>query len=120
MQLRLDRDVNALYVELRPGNVARTVEVTETIYADLDAEGATLGVEFVDADEFVPFLRERADDERLPPEVRPLFAATAASGAADGLGRRPEALGELDRLLLEPEAGIEVSSPPVAGAGVEH
>ncbi len=79
MRLRLDRDVNALYVELRPGAVARTIEVTDTVYVDVDADGATLGVEFVDADEFIPFLRDRADDDRIPPEARVLFEATAAA-----------------------------------------
>ncbi len=78
MQLRLDRDVNALYVELRPGAVARTIEVTDTVDVDVDADGATLGVEFVDADEFIPFLRSHADDVNLPPQVRELFRVTAA------------------------------------------
>jgi uncharacterized protein YuzE len=78
MDLRLDRDVNALSIRLREGQVARTVEVTATIEADADAAGWTLGVEFVDADGFIPFLRDRAGDDRLAPEVRPLSEATAA------------------------------------------
>lgn len=79
MELRLDRDVNALYVRLRPGAVTRTVEITDTVYADLDAEGRTLGVEFVNADEFIPFLREQTEAERIVPEVRALVEATTAS-----------------------------------------
>ena len=81
VRLRLDRDVNALYVRLQGAQDARTVEVTDTMYADIDAAGSTLGVEFVDADEFIPFLRDRADDDRLAP-VRGTAGPTWASSEA--------------------------------------
>lgn len=78
MEFQLDQDVNALYIKLRPGVVSRTVELTEAVYVDMDAEDAPLGIEFVNADDFVPFLREHASDDGIPPQVRELFRVTAA------------------------------------------
>jgi uncharacterized protein YuzE len=78
MHFRLDRDVNALYIALRPGKVSRTVELTDTVYVDMEDEDTPIGIEFVNADEFVPFLREHADDADIPPKVRELFSVTAA------------------------------------------
>lgn len=78
MQIRLDADVNALYITLRPGRVARTIEITDTIYVDEDEAGVPLGIEFVNADEFLPFLRDRAGDAAIPAEVRAVFWPAAA------------------------------------------
>jgi uncharacterized protein YuzE len=78
MQIRLDRDVNALYIAVRPGRVSRTVELTDTVYVDMDDKDTPIGIEFVNADEFVPFLRDHADDADIPPQVRQLFSVTAA------------------------------------------
>jgi uncharacterized protein YuzE len=78
VEIRLDRDVNALYIRLRAGKVSRTVELTDSVYVDMDDQDAPLGIEFINADEFVPFLREHADDETIPPRVRELFRVTAA------------------------------------------
>ena len=50
-------EANALYIAIRAGEVVRTIEVTDMVYIDVDADGAPLGIEFVSADEFVPFLR---------------------------------------------------------------
>ena len=49
-------DVNALYVRFRRGKVAETVEIEHMIVVDLDADGQPLGIEFVNADDFLPFL----------------------------------------------------------------
>lgn len=78
MQIRLDRDVNALYIALQPGQISRTVESTDTVSVDMDEQGTPIGIEFASADEFVPFLREHADDAGIPPQVRRLFSVTAA------------------------------------------
>jgi uncharacterized protein YuzE len=77
MEFQLDRDVNALYIKLRPGKVARTIELTDSVYADMDADDAAIGIEFLNADEFLPFLRAHANDASLPPPVRDLFRVTA-------------------------------------------
>lgn len=78
MEFQLDRGVNALYIRLRPGQVSRTIELTDSIYVDMDAEDAPIGIEFTNADEFIPFLRSQADNADIPPRVRELFRVTAA------------------------------------------
>ena len=78
MHFQLDRDVNALYIWLRPGTVSRTMELTDTVFVDLDAADTTLGLEFINADEFIPFLRDHSDDADIPPQVRELFGSTTA------------------------------------------
>lgn len=70
MQFRLDRDVNALYIELQAGKVAKTLELAELVYADVDEQGTPLGLEFVNADDFIPFLRERGGDIDIPASLR--------------------------------------------------
>ena len=77
MQIRLDPDVNALYIEVRAGEVAKTVEVSEMVYLDVDEGGAPLGLEFVNADDFIPFLREHAGGAEVPDELRELLGVTA-------------------------------------------
>ena len=78
MEFQLDRDVNALYIKLRPGSVARTIELTDSVYVDMDADDVPLGLEFINADEFVPFLRNHANDADIPPRLREMFRVTAA------------------------------------------
>lgn len=78
MEFQLDRDVNALFIKLGTGAVSHTIELTDSIYVDMDAEDAPLGIEFTNADEFIPFLRSHANDADIPPQVRQLFRVTAA------------------------------------------
>ncbi len=71
MVLRFEHDteVNALYIYFRDipeGGVARTVELQEGVNLDLDAQGRTLGLEFVDADDFYPFLDGRGGELSIP------------------------------------------------------
>lgn len=77
MQIRLDRDMNALYIEFREGQVAKTVELGEMVYMDVDGQGSALGLEFVNADDFVPFLREHAEGRDVPVQLRDLLGAPA-------------------------------------------
>ena len=85
MQFSFDSEANSLYIALHEGQVARTIEITDMVYVDVDASGAPLGVEFVSADEFVPFLRRLQElDEAdtwpgdLPAEIQHLFSVRAA------------------------------------------
>jgi uncharacterized protein YuzE len=78
MEFQLDRDVNALYIKLGTGTVSRTIELTDSIYVDLDSQEAPVGIEFTNADEFIPFLRSNADNADILPQVRQLFRVTAA------------------------------------------
>jgi uncharacterized protein YuzE len=78
VEFQLDTDVNALYIKLGSGVVSQTVALTDSVYVDIDTEGTPVGIEFTDADEFVSFLRNRADDDGLPPKVRELFRVVSA------------------------------------------
>ena len=78
MEIRLDRDVNALYIRVRRGRVSRTLELTDTVYIDMDAQDNPLGIEFVNADEFIPFLRDHADDTEIPPQLREVLGVMVA------------------------------------------
>jgi uncharacterized protein YuzE len=69
VEFRLDSDVNALYIRFMAGKVARTVEWEEMVYVDLDADGHPIGVEFVNADDFVPFLRRHEGSLELPTQI---------------------------------------------------
>lgn len=75
MSLRFEHDteVNALYIYLRgeipAGGVARTIELEEGVNLDVDDQGRTLGLEFVDAEYFYPFLDNRGGELDIPERV---------------------------------------------------
>jgi uncharacterized protein YuzE len=77
MEFQVDRDVNALYIKLRAGYVARTIELTDSLSVDMDADDMPLGLAFINADEFVPFLRDHANDADSPPWLREMSWVTA-------------------------------------------
>jgi uncharacterized protein YuzE len=61
MIFEYDREADALYVRLRPiadGEVARTLELEEGVYVDLDSGSRTLGVEFIALAAFDDFLKK--------------------------------------------------------------
>jgi uncharacterized protein YuzE len=73
-----------LYVRLRAGETANTVEIAPDVYVDVDEAGSPLGVEFLNAADFLPFLARH--DGRLDAEMlQPLTAARhpRASAHAD-------------------------------------
>ena len=85
VQFRFDIEANALYIEINSGTVARTIKLTDVVYVDVDALGEPLGIEFVSADEFLPFLRRLSTLDHdhewqalIPGKVRELFVASAA------------------------------------------
>ncbi|HEV2107712.1 MAG TPA: DUF2283 domain-containing protein [Thermomicrobiales bacterium] len=71
MKVTLDPEVNALYLCVREGETAETVELDEggLIYLDMDAEGHPLGIEFINADDFLPFLRRRGGTFELADHI---------------------------------------------------
>lgn len=70
MNFKLDKDINALYIRLAPGAVARTVEIGNQVYVDVDQDDEPLGVEFINAEDFLVFLREHGIEEDLPPRIK--------------------------------------------------
>ena len=65
--VELDSDVNALYRRIEQGTVARAIEISPEILVDVDENGTTLGVEFVDADDVIPYLRAHGGSLPLNP-----------------------------------------------------
>ncbi|WP_420594955.1 DUF2283 domain-containing protein [Deinococcus sp.] len=51
MKFRFDPSVQALYIEVAPGEVERTVEFGENVYLDLDKESNVIGIECLDISE---------------------------------------------------------------------
>ena len=47
MRFEFDSEADALYIRINEGRVDRTIELEEGVYADLDAGGRPLGLEFI-------------------------------------------------------------------------
>ncbi len=62
----LDEDVNALYVRVKTGTVAKTLKISDSVFLDVDRQNRTIGIEFVDADEFLPFIRQHQGRLGIP------------------------------------------------------
>lgn len=80
MRFEFDREVNALYIYLRgesipAGGVARTIELAEGVNLDVDKEGRTLGLEFVDLEDFRRFLEDHDGVIDIPERAEDLSLA---------------------------------------------
>ncbi len=69
MNLELDTTAKALYLRLVPGRVADTVELADSVVVDLDETGDRIGIEFVHAEDFGPFLLDHPEAPALPARV---------------------------------------------------
>ncbi len=73
MRIEYDTEANALYLyvrgEIRDGEVARTLEVEEGVYLDIDADNRPLGLEFVNANLFYDFLERHGGQVQIPDRV---------------------------------------------------
>ncbi|MDP9356049.1 MAG: DUF2283 domain-containing protein [Chloroflexota bacterium] len=81
MRMEYSPEVRALYVRLGTGEVAETMELEELVYVDLDAEGRPLGVEFVAAEDLLPFLERRGGVLDLAAEIESRTTEPAAAAA---------------------------------------
>ena len=54
MKIEYDKEVNAVYIYLQQKEVAKTIELSETVNVDLDEEGKLIGVEVLDATQRYP------------------------------------------------------------------
>jgi uncharacterized protein YuzE len=79
VEIRYDAEVKALYIRIAAGDVDQTAEVEEFVYLDIDREGRPLGLEFVDADDFFPFLERHGGKVCLPARVAADAPLTLAS-----------------------------------------
>lgn len=66
MNIEVDTSAKALYLRLAAGRVADTVELADTVVADLDETGNLLGIEFVRVEQFAPFVAAHPDLVALP------------------------------------------------------
>lgn len=66
MNVELDTEAGALYLRLTPGRVAETAELADLVVADYEENGRMLGIEFVRAKHFGPFLLEHPEIATLP------------------------------------------------------
>ena len=71
MKMTVHSDVNVLYIELREGEQARTLEVNSSTYIDLDAENHVLGVEVLNAREFLNDFLARGGQLNVPDTIVP-------------------------------------------------
>lgn len=53
MKIDYDPDANAVYIQLRSGEVDDTVESSKYIFVDVDASGVPLGVEILFANQIL-------------------------------------------------------------------
>ena len=47
MQIDYDPQADTIYIQLRPGEVDDTLEVSQSIYVDVDKDGVPLGLEIL-------------------------------------------------------------------------
>lgn len=72
MEIKHDIAAGAVYMKLRNGEVADTIEVSDAdAYVDLDADGRVLGIEFLSLEEFKQFQHEMeaADGPQIPERI---------------------------------------------------
>jgi len=71
-------DGNLLNVALGDGPSIETIEIDDSVYVDVDADGRPIGIEFVNAADFLPFLARHGGHLSLPERMRGEAALTAA------------------------------------------
>lgn len=54
MKIEYDAQADAIYFQLREGEIAKTEQVNKYMYTDVDAEGNPLGIEILFATKHMP------------------------------------------------------------------
>jgi uncharacterized protein YuzE len=70
-----DPDAEAAYIRMSQGEVAETIEITESLYIDVDENGEPIGIEILGVDVSALANLPGAQDET---ELRQLLKGTAA------------------------------------------
>jgi uncharacterized protein YuzE len=68
-QITHDPDVDTVYLRIRESPVAKTIELREFVFADLNAQGEPIGIEFVTSDDFFGFMRDFHGTIDLPESI---------------------------------------------------
>ncbi len=100
MNIVLDTAAGALYLRLMPGRVAETAELADLVVADYDDAGRMLGVEFVRARRFGPFLHQHPEVAALPSR---LPYASLDRGVSWELETGADQRSDVDRVALNIE-----------------
>lgn len=69
MRLEIDTEAQALYLRLRSGSVADSVELADMVFMDVDQEQRPIGIEFVDLDAFTDFFDQPHSLVSIPPRL---------------------------------------------------
>ena len=133
MKIELDSEAKVIYVRLDSGRVADTVELADAVVLDKAGDGRSLGIEFVHAEEFEPFLWEHANLISIPSRLRyesldkaktwQVETGIDGHGAAENLTLNARFIGEVidDPSAIDaiPEGSVVVLTPSEAGAASE-
>lgn len=69
MKFTLDTEINVLYLSVRDGEFSETLEVGPDVYMDIDKDGHIMGIEFLDPEYLIQFIRERGGELDLDKPV---------------------------------------------------
>ncbi|MDQ3710096.1 MAG: DUF2283 domain-containing protein [Actinomycetota bacterium] len=72
MSIAYDALTHALYIQVQEGEIADTIEIGDHVYADVDEHQETIGIEFLDPDNFLTFIKEHNGVLSLPAPVATL------------------------------------------------
>jgi uncharacterized protein YuzE len=70
MKMTLHPEINVLYIELHEGEHDQTLEVDINTYIDIDKGGRVLGLEILNAREFLAKLEKEGGSVTLPDVIR--------------------------------------------------
>jgi len=66
ISIELDLGAGALYITLREGHIAKTVEFAEEVFVDLDSNGKVLGIEMLNPGTISVCLPKIASSYHIP------------------------------------------------------
>jgi uncharacterized protein YuzE len=69
MRLRLDEEVNILYIEIKDKPAERTIQIEEGILADFDENDELIGLEILNEGLFFKALREHHGEIAIPEKL---------------------------------------------------
>lgn len=64
MKIEIDTTVHAVYIELKPGKVAKTREFAPELFLDFDSKGTLMGIEMLNPGKIS--LKQVAEKYRVP------------------------------------------------------
>lgn len=65
-QIKHDPEVDAVYLRISDRAVAESIELSESVYADLDQSGNPIGIEFHDSNAFFAFMTKYNGTVEIP------------------------------------------------------